>query len=237
MHEKQSTDEGHAMVQRLFLPVGRWLPALALAAALATAWPLSSRAAELTRVDALTALTAAVPGERLAAVERLAELGTMADADRLVPRLDDADERVRTEAVTAMWRIWSRSGDTQVDILFKQGMAQMQAGEMAQALATFDEIIRLQPDFAEGWNKRATIRFLMGDLQRSLDDCREVFKRNANHFGALTGAAQIYLRLNDAEHAVEYFERALKVNPNLVGVPEAVATLRAYLERERRTRT
>ena len=72
--------------------------------------------------------------------------------------------------------------------------------------------------FTEGWNKRATLYFLVGDLRKSLADCDEVMKRNPYHFGALAGYAQIYVRLEYYDRALEYSRRALKVNPNMDGV-------------------
>jgi tetratricopeptide (TPR) repeat protein len=180
---------------------------------------------ELTRAQAIKALEQPAPAERAAGIARLAEIGMMADADRLVPRLADRDEQVRELAGLAMWQIWGRSGDRAIDALFEQGVQQMEAADLQRALATFTTIIRRKPTFAEGWNKRATIHFLLGNNELSLKDCYEVLKRNRNHFGALSGMGQIYLNLGDPDHALEYFVRALKVNPNLPGVIEAVRVL------------
>ena len=84
----------------------------------------------------------------------------------------------------------------------------MHAGELQEALSTFDRIVRRKPDFAEGWNKRATIRFLLGEYENSQMDCDEVFSRNPNHFGALAGAGQIHLMLGRPELALDFFRRA-----------------------------
>src|SRR5262245_4516414 len=189
----------------------------------------SSQAAELTRQQALRAAEQPEAAARLAGVERLAEIGQMADADRLVPRLGDADPRVREAASGAMWRIWSRSGDPAIDALFARGMTQMQAADFEQALATFSDIVSRKPAFAEGWNKRATIYFLIGENEKSLQDCDEVLRRNPNHFGALSGAGQIHLKLGNLERAVDFFKRALKVNPGLEGLAQIVPMLEQHL--------
>ena len=188
--------------------------------------------AELTRPQALQAAEQPDADTRLAAVARLAEIGEMADADRLLPRLRDDDPRVRDSAADAMWRIWSRSGDPAIDALFARGLEQMSAGAFDGALATFNDIVQRKPGFAEGWNKRATIYFLIGENEKSLTDCDEVFKRNPNHFGALSGAGQIHLRLGHPERALEFFKRALQVNPNLEGPAQLVPLLERHL-RER----
>ena len=81
----------------------------------------------------------------------------------------------------------------------------MRASELDEALATFSDIVARKPAFAEGWNKRATIYFLIGENEKSLRDCDEVLRRNPNHFGALSGAGQIHLSLGNPERALEFF--------------------------------
>jgi tetratricopeptide (TPR) repeat protein len=158
----------------------------------------------------------------------------MADAKLLVGALRDPDEDVRESAERALWQLWSRSGNAKVDALFATGIRQMSVGELEQSIATFSEIIKLKPDFAEGWNKRATLYFLMGDFHKSLADCDQVIKRNPNHFGALAGYAQIYARMEYYERALDYSRRALKINPNMTGVKRNIEMLEHLLEQRRR---
>jgi tetratricopeptide (TPR) repeat protein len=103
---------------------------------------------------------------------------------------------------------------------------------MAEAVETFTEVIKRKPDFAEGWNKRATAYFLAGEFEKSLADCDEVMKRNPAHFGALSGYGMIYLQLHKPEQALPYFERALAVNPNLTGIEQAVEAIKQFLEQQ-----
>lgn len=191
----------------------------------------------LTRAQALKAITQPAPVARRAGALRLGELGTMADADRLVARLADADPQVRELAAEAMWKIWGRSNDRAVDALYQQGIAQMAESKLVEAEATFSKIIERKPAFAEGWNKRATVRYLLGSYEASLKDCDEVLKRNPNHFGALSGYAQIYVNLGDFERAIDYFERALDVNPNLAAAAIAIQFLKQQVEERRRHTT
>jgi tetratricopeptide (TPR) repeat protein len=176
-------------------------------------------------------LVQADPVARLAGVERLAEIGVMADADRVLDRLRDTDPRVRAIAEAATWSIWSRSGDSEIDVLFAQGVQQMRAAALDDALTTFNEIVRRKPDFAEGWNKRATIFFLLGQNEKSLADCDEVFKRNPRHFGALSGAGQIHLQLDNPRGALEFFRRAVEVNPNLDRAVQMIPLLEQHLRK------
>jgi tetratricopeptide (TPR) repeat protein len=200
---------------------------LAGAANPAPAQPLSREQARhsLTETD--------VQARRLAAA-RLGEIGLMGDLPALRRALRDADADTREHAENAMWRIWERSGNQQVDRLYQAGVAQMKRGELHRAIATFTRIIELKPGFAEGWNKRATLYFLAGEYRKSLADCAEVIKRNPYHFGALAGYGQIYLRLEDYERSLEYFERALEVNPNMDSVRRNIDLLGQLIERRRK---
>ena len=210
------------------------LCALVLAATLAAG---ASQAAPLTRAQALQSLERPETGARVAAIARLAEIGRMVDVDRLLGRLHDSDPEVRTLAAAATWQIWSRSGDPAIDQLFARGLEQMQASAWADALATFTTIVGRKPAFAEGWNKRATVYFLMGRNEESLKDCDEVLKRNPKHFGALSGAGQIHLRLGHAELALDFFRRAVDVNPNLEGPAEVIPMLEQLVREQRPNRT
>lgn len=187
--------------------------------------------AQTSHADALRGLQAADAMGRFAAVERLSEIGTQPDVARLIERLADDDPRVRVSAHHAIWAIWSRSGDAAIDELLALGSAQMAAGALTEALATFDEVVRRRPAFAEGWNKRATVHYLRGEDDQSLADCAEVFKRNPQHFGALAGAGQIHLRHGRIAAALDHFRRAVALNPNLDGPAQMIPLLEQRLEK------
>jgi tetratricopeptide (TPR) repeat protein len=209
---------------------------LALALALVASLPWVADAQALSRDEALQSLTREDPQARREAASRLGEVGTMEDVPPLVRTLHDPDEETRAEAQEALWHIWSRSGDPEVDRLYRTGIDAMASGEPEQAIATFTRIIELKPDFAEAWNKRATLYFLTGELRKSLADCDEVIRRNPYHFGALAGYAQIYIRLEQYERALEYARKALAINPNLDGMRRTIDALEeAIEERKRRT--
>jgi tetratricopeptide (TPR) repeat protein len=159
---------------------------------------------------------------RAEAVVWLANRGSMADQPLLLERLRDDSPFVRGYAERGLWLLWSRSGDAAIDRSLAQGVEQMQAGRLEQAIATFSGVIGHRPAFAEGWNKRATAYYLAGDLPRSLADCDEVVKRNPTHFGALSGYGQIYFQLERYDKAIQYWQRALEVNPNMIGVEQNI---------------
>ena len=184
---------------------------------------------QASRQEALASLGSADAAARAAAVVWIARNGSPADAAPLYERLRDESPMVRSYAEQALWMLWSRSGDEALDRLLERGIDEMQSGRHAEAIATFSEVIRRKPAFAEGWNKRATALYLSGDYQRSLADCAEVIKRNPRHFGALSGAGLVSLELEQHRQALDWFRRALEVNPNMPGIEAEARRLEELL--------
>ncbi len=193
----------------------------------------SAQGQEVTRTQAAELLSSADAQVRRDAATRLGEVGAMSDVPLLLRELRDPDEDARAEAEQAIWLIWARSGDPEVDKLYQKGVEQMTAGALRDSIDTFTQVIERKPDFAEGWNKRATLYFLVGDWRKSLADCDEVMKRNPYHFGALAGYSQIYARLEYYDRALEYARRALAINPNLDGMRHSIEQLERVIEQRR----
>ena len=163
----------------------------------------------------------------------LANHGSMADQPLLLKRLRDESPFVRGYAEQGLWLLWSRSGDAQIDRMMVAGGEQMQQGRYREAVSTFSAVIGRKPGFAEGWNKRATVHYLAGEYEKSLADCDEVLKRNASHFGALSGYGQIYFQLQQYDKALAYWRHALEVNPNMVGVEVNILGVQELLKEKR----
>jgi tetratricopeptide (TPR) repeat protein len=201
--------------------------ALSLALLVGCASPASPRPAEvLTR-------SADIPARRQAALA-LGAQGAMADAPVLVHALRDPDPVVRAIAEASLWQVWMRSGDEATDRALTEGVELLEARQLQGAVEVFTRVIERRPDFAEGWNKRATAYYLLGDYRKSLADCDEVIRRNPYHFGALSGMGMNHLELDEPARALEAFERALAVNPNLDQVEQATHVLRRLLQQQRR---
>jgi tetratricopeptide (TPR) repeat protein len=156
------------------------------------------------------------------------------DEALLALRGNDPDAAADAEA--ALWEMWCRSDIPDVDSWMREGVEALERHDLAEAEGLFTRIIEGHAEFAEGWNKRATLYYLVGEYVKSLADCDEVLKRNPSHFGALSGYGQIYLKLDQPEKALDYFERALAVNPNMEQVQAVIGELRA-LVREKRKRS
>jgi len=207
-----------------------------LAAALTMAAPAAFPEPPKSRAEALTALKNADTATRAEAVVWIANRGSMADAPLLHERLRDESAFVRGFAEQGLWLLWTRSGDAQIDGLMAQATEEMQAARYGEAIKLLNQVVEKKPAFAEGWNRRATVYYLAGELQRSIADCDEVLKRNPGHFGALSGLGQIYLQLDDEESALKWFRRALEVNPNMLGVEMNIKMLEERLRERSRDR-
>ena len=204
-----------------------------LAAALTMAAPAAFPEPPKSRAEALTALKNADTATRAEAVVWIANRGSMADAPLLHERLRDESAFVRGFAEQGLWLLWTRSGDAGIDAQMAKATEAMQAGQYPEAVTVLTDVIKRKPEFAEGWNRRATVYYLAGELQKSIADCNEVLKRNPGHFGALSGMGQIYLQLDDEESALKWIRRALEVNPNMLSVEMNVKMLEERLKGRR----
>jgi tetratricopeptide (TPR) repeat protein len=128
-------------------------------------------------------------------------------------RGDDVAQAARAAAV--LWQMWHRSGDPRLDGLLQDGIEAMERQDLPAADAAFTRLIDEGPAFAEGWNKRATVRYMADDYAASIADCRETLARNPNHFGALSGQGLCHLMLGQFREAAELFRRTLAVHPHL----------------------
>lgn len=131
-------------------------------------------------------------------------------------RLAAADNKRRaTRIARHIMRRLSRSSSATVDVLMTRANAAMKEKRYAVALDLLDGVVRMEPGFAEGWNRRATVHFLRGDYSASIADIEQVLRREPRHWGALSGLSIILVSLERKAEAVEIMDRALEVHPYL----------------------
>jgi tetratricopeptide (TPR) repeat protein len=124
-----------------------------------------------------------------------------------------------------IWARWSRSGSPAMDLLLMRAESAMENRQLELALRFLDDLVRLAPDFAEGWNKRATVYFLLEEYGRSVADIERTLALEQRHFGALSGLGMILERLGDKKGAMRAYRRGLEVHPNLPGAAQGVERL------------
>ncbi len=138
---------------------------------------------------------------------------------------DDRELAATAEAI--LWAIWCRSGDSETDRLFRAGVDGMQNHRLEAAEDYFSRVIERQPEFAEAWNKRATVRYLRRNFSGSIADCQQTLARNPHHFGAASGQVQCHMSMGEVREAAVCFRRALEIPPHLDAVKYNLAQCEA----------
>lgn len=159
--------------------------------------------------------------------------------DQKDPRLEElfADLKSKTDVYTAarlaneIWLIWFEHEDPLANSLMNRGLQQMESFSINAALETFDRLIALKPDFAEAWNRRATIYYQIGEYDASLRDIDEVLKLEPFHFGALSGRGLVYMGKQEYFMARGAFLTLLEVYPAMPGVKENILQLEEILRK------
>ena len=113
-----------------------------------------------------------------------------------------------------IWDIWSIADNQETQIIFDEANQFMDVGELDNAIELFTKVVKQSPEFAEGWNKRATVYFLKGELNKSISDIEKTLNLEPRHFGALDGLAEIYLIQDDLVGAAEIYRQILEIIPS-----------------------
>lgn len=151
--------------------------------------------------------------------------------DSLFDRLRDAkDEQTAEVTEQLIWNLWLYSGSDTVDVLMRRTLSAMKDENYPLALDLLNAIVELKPDYAEGWNKRATVFFLLRDYAHSMQDVEQVLALEPRHFGALTGLGMILRDTGDNTKALAAFRKALEVHPQLKAARSAVNELEDIVE-------
>jgi tetratricopeptide (TPR) repeat protein len=135
------------------------------------------------------------------------------------------DEASAKHVEARIWAIWMQTPSDTAALLMLRAKAAMEAQQTDVALKLLDSVIKLRPDYVEGWNRRATLYYLQNDYAHSLADIQQVLTREPRHFGALAGLGMIMQDIGDDKRALDAFRRALAINPHLEKVPELVKSL------------
>jgi tetratricopeptide (TPR) repeat protein len=140
------------------------------------------------------------------------------------------DEASAKHVEARIWALWLQTPSDTTALLMLRAKAAMDAQQIEVALKLLDAVVKLRPDYVEGWNRRATLYYLQNDYAHSLEDIEQVLIREPRHFGALAGLGMIMQDLGDEKRALDAFRKALAINPYLDKVPELVKTLTEKVE-------
>jgi tetratricopeptide (TPR) repeat protein len=195
------------------------LIACALALAALVAWLAPARAEALDPrplkpVEPPSTLPRAQRGDKTQNLDRLFEALKVAPNDESAKYVENR-----------IWAIWLASPSDTANLLMGRAKNAIDAQDFDLAIRLLNAIIDIKPDFAEAWNRRATVYFAKKDFSRALADIREALAREPRHFGALSGLGIILQELGDDRRALDVFRRALAIHPHLERVPDLVKKL------------
>jgi tetratricopeptide (TPR) repeat protein len=162
---------------------------------------------------------------RIGRGEPAANLDTLFQALKVAP--DDDSAKAIEERI---WAAWMVSGSDTCNLLMGRVKAATDDKDYDLAIKLLDAIVTLKPDYTEGWNRRATVYYLMKDYGHALADIRQVLAREPRHFGALSGLGLILQEIGDDKDALEAYRQALKIDPHLEHVPDVVKALSEKVE-------
>lgn len=162
-------------------------------------------------------------------------------ADQKSPMLPPLFEELRAEMDSQrsiqierrIWRIWGLTKNARISGPFAEGILSMSRGDLALARARFDQVVSTAPDFAEGWNKRATVAYLQGDYQASIIDIQKTVELEPRHFGALSGLSLIYESMGEEALALDVLIQVKEIYPAMVGIDSRLDRLREAVASKR----
>lgn len=151
----------------------------------------------------------------------------------LFEQLKNTESNSDTEALhQKIWAAWREAPDANAEHLISQLTAAMSSGNYELALRLSDQLIDTNPDFAEAWNKRATLHYLMGNHAYSVSDIKQTLLLEPRHFGALSGLGLIFMASGNYEAAVDAFESVLDISPGSDNAAGNLARAKALIGNE-----
>ena len=140
---------------------------------------------------------------------------------------DDESAKAIEERI---WAVWIVSHSDTTNLLMTRVKTAVEKKDLDLAIKLLNAIVKIKPDYVEGWNRLATIYYMKKDYGRSLVDIREVLRLEPRHFGALSGLGMILQDIGDDRQALDAFRRALAVYPRLPRIPDMVKKLQEKVE-------
>ena len=161
-------------------------------------------------------------------------------ADQNDPALDDLFEQLAvttsdeeaSNITREIWQRWTANDDPDVSQLMQIGIRALNYSTYRKALQSFDRVIEIAPEFAEGWNKRATLYYHIKEYRRSINDIKETLRLEPRHFGAWSGLGLVSIAQENYAGALAAFKKALSINPHIPNIRRYVQKLEDWQQRK-----
>ncbi|RWI94072.1 hypothetical protein [Mesorhizobium sp.] len=137
----------------------------------------------------------------------------------------ERNEKAAERIAGRIWNEWNQSGSASIDLMMRWAQRAAEDQKFDVALDFLDQVVTLQPDYAEGWNRRATVHFLMKNYGKSMSDIDHTLRLEPRHFGALSGLAQIMAETGHKQSALEAWQKVLTIYPMMRSAQGQVSTL------------
>ena len=138
------------------------------------------------------------------------------ELNRLFDELKIKDQSSSFKIEQKIWKIWStHPNNDELTSMLSVGSEFVNNNQYPKAVEIFTKVIKLDPSWAEAWNKRATVLYMMGEFEKSQNDIDEVLKLEKRHFGALAGQGLVNIELENYEKAIMSYEEAMKIYPSM----------------------
>ncbi|KUM23237.1 hypothetical protein AU467_09795 [Mesorhizobium loti] len=144
----------------------------------------------------------------------------------------ERNEKAAERIAGRIWNEWNQSGSASIDLMMQWAQKATEDQKFDVALDFLDQVVTLQPDYAEGWNRRATVHFLMKNYGKSMSDIDHTLHLEPRHFGALSGLAQIMAETGHKQSALEAWQKVLTIYPMMRSAQDQVSTLSEELAGE-----
>ena len=158
-------------------------------------------------------------------------------ADQFDPRLTNLFQQLQSsendthinKITNEIWDIWHETNDYSIQPDFNRGIESMQRNDLSMSISFFTRVIEKKPEFAEAWNKRATVYFMVGEFDKSMLDIKETLKLEPRHFGAMDGMGLIFMHLQQYDEAIKIYNQMLKIFPNNQSIKDKKNLMESYL--------
>ena len=177
---------------------------------------------------------------RIVAVLVLLGHSLVSTADQNDPALDGLFERLAvttsdeeaSNITREIWQRWTANDDPNISQLMQIGIRGLSYSSYRRALQSFDQVIEMAPEFAEGWNRRATLYYHIKEYRQSIDDIKQTLRLEPRHFGAWSGLGLVSVAQKNYSGALVAFKKALSINPHLPNIRRYVQKLEDWQRRE-----
>jgi tetratricopeptide (TPR) repeat protein len=158
-------------------------------------------------------------------------------ADQNDPRLNNLFKKLNEtenqdeirDLISDIWNIWYEVDDPKVIEYFEKGIQAMNLRNYPLAIRFFNNLIEEDPNFAEGWNKRATVHFMMGNFDQSMQDIIKTLELEPRHFGALDGMGLIFIHQGQFQQAIDVYDKMLEIFPFSVKTMDKKEKIQSFL--------